>query len=53
MKLGDFVVLPNHIHGILILDNPDGGGDGGGGGCGGVETGHALSLHHQQPFRNK
>jgi putative transposase len=23
--LGDFVVMPNHIHGILILDKPDGG----------------------------
>lgn len=22
--LGDFVVMPNHIHGILILDNPGG-----------------------------
>jgi putative transposase len=25
VKLGDFVVMPNHIHGILILDKPDGG----------------------------
>ena len=32
-ELGDFVVMPNHIHGILILDKPDT-----------VETGHALSL---------
>lgn len=23
VKLGDFVVMPNHIHGILILDKPD------------------------------
>ncbi len=23
--LGEFVVMPNHIHGILILDKPDGG----------------------------
>lgn len=22
VELGDFVVMPNHIHGILILDNP-------------------------------
>ena len=25
VELGDFVVMPNHIHGILILDKPDGG----------------------------
>ena len=24
VKLGDFVVMPNHIHGILILDKPVG-----------------------------
>lgn len=24
VELGDFVVMPNHIHGILILDKPDG-----------------------------
>jgi putative transposase len=23
-ELGDFVVMPNHIHGILILDKPEG-----------------------------
>ncbi len=23
MELGEFVVMPNHIHGILILDNDD------------------------------
>lgn len=39
VELGDFVVMPNHIHGILIIDkhlnnaNVDN-----------VETGHALSL---------
>lgn len=32
VKLGNFVVMPNHIHGILILDSPH------------VETGYALSL---------
>jgi len=44
VELGDFVVMPNHIHGILILDNPDravvvrtv------------VGTGHALSLQPSQ-----
>ena len=24
VELGDFVVMPNHIHGILILDKPNG-----------------------------
>jgi len=24
IDLGEFVVMPNHIHGILILDKPDG-----------------------------
>ena len=23
VELGDFVIMPNHIHGILILDKPD------------------------------
>ena len=61
VELGDFVVMPNHIHGILILNKPDGGiehgvdGGGGGGGDdiggfgddGGVETLHATSLQQQ------
>lgn len=49
VKLGDFVVMPNHIHGILIIDkqstnididnvNNTNNGDN-------VETGHALSQH--------
>ena len=39
-KLGEFVVMPNHIHGILIIDDADIGTDS-------VETRHALSLQHQ------
>lgn len=46
VELGDFVVMPNHIHGILILDKPEGGitsvennTDNGT-----VETEHGLSL---------
>lgn len=27
IELGEFVVMPNHVHGILILDNPDTGKD--------------------------
>ena len=36
VELGDFVVMPNHIHGILILNKPLGAGL--------VETLHATSL---------
>jgi putative transposase len=53
VELGDFVVMPNHIHGILILNKPDGGGghdDGDGGGHGHAQTLHATSLQpNQQP----
>ena len=63
IELGDFVVMPNHVHGILILNKPDGFGGGnqygnhgnaddgnvgdGNVGDGNVETGHALSLQQQ------
>ena len=39
VELGDFTVMPNHVHGVLILDKPDGGG--------GVETLHATSQKVQ------
>jgi len=39
VELDEFIVMPNHVHGILILDNDD---------FDTVETGHALSLLHQQ-----
>lgn len=41
VELGDFVVMPNHIHGILILNKPDANVETG---HANVETGHALSL---------
>ncbi len=54
VELGEFVVMPNHIHGILILNKPDienrnnysidNGNDNG---TVVVETGHALSLRRQ------
>ncbi len=45
VELGDFVVMPNHVHGILILDKPDGGIKQDIGAAPPiVETGHALSL---------
>jgi REP element-mobilizing transposase RayT len=40
-KLGEFVVMPNHIHGILILGDHD---------AAPVETRHALSPQQQQPI---
>lgn len=47
IQLGEFIVMPNHIHGILILNNLDT-----------VETGRALSLAAmpnpgQQRFQNQ
>ena len=44
VKLGDFMVMPNHIHGILILDKPDRGN----GTDADVETLHATSLRKQR-----
>ena len=44
VELGAFVVMPNHIHGILILNDNGVGNDGGN-----VETLHATSLHQPQP----
>ncbi|MCZ4221950.1 transposase [Pedobacter rhodius] len=48
VELGEFIVMPNHVHGILILNNLDK-----------VETGHTLSLPStektigQQRFQNQ
>src|SRR5690554_7950352 len=41
VELGAFVVMPNHIHGILILNGDD---------SGLVETGYALSLRDGQNY---
>ncbi len=35
VELGEFIIMPNHIHGIIILNDGDNNA---------VETGHALSL---------
>ena len=58
IELGEFVVMPNHVPGILILngnndndgnDNDDNdGNDNNNNGNGNVETTHALSLQSQQ-----
>jgi REP element-mobilizing transposase RayT len=44
VELDTFVVMPNHVHGILILNN-----DGQINDTGNVETGHALSLQSTPP----
>ncbi len=46
VELGEFVVMPNHIHGVLILSGNDDNNDHN---DHNVETGHALSL--QQPSK--
>ena len=56
VELGEFVVMPNHVHGILILNdneivnNNETVADDGNG-VGNVETGHALSLPHALSLR--
>jgi REP element-mobilizing transposase RayT len=42
VNLDEFVVMPNHMHGIIIIDTPVMNG-------GIVETGHALSLLRRPP----
>lgn len=50
VELGDFVVMPNHIHGILILNNgSDGDNDDNGANVTVVETRHVLSLPSEPP----
>ncbi len=46
IELGDFVVMPNHIHGILILDKPNRETDRDSETT--VGAGHALRLRSQQ-----
>jgi len=49
IELGEFVVMPNHVHGILILNGNDNNGNNGNDDNGNnVETTHALSLQSQQ-----
>ena len=49
VELGEFVVMPNHIHGILILNgNENDTINENGDGCATVETRHALSLQTSQ-----
>jgi len=55
VELGDFVVMPNHIHGILIIDkkldniDTDNVNNTNNVETGHVETGHALSLPPSSP----
>ena len=47
IEIAEFVIMPNHVHGILVLDN----------GSSNVETRHAMSLQSQtigqQRFQNQ
>lgn len=45
IELGAFIVMPNHVHGILILNNDDNYNNNNNNN---VETGHALSLRSEQ-----
>ncbi|NCC74711.1 MAG: transposase [Sphingobacteriia bacterium] len=47
IELGEFVVMPNHVHGILILNGNGNHNDDDNGNDDGVETTHALSLEQQ------
>ena len=51
VDLGEFTVMPNHIHGIILLGCNDGGDNGGGGDGGGVGARHALPLHTEHTER--
>lgn len=55
IELGNFVVMPNHTHGILIIDKNgalDGGMDGAMGGAMGVETLHCnVSTANATPIQ--
>ena len=48
--LDAFVIMPNHVHGIIIINKTDDGRDAGGGGNGGgnVETQNFASLQQQR-----
>ena len=49
VELGAFVVMPNHIHGILILENPDENKIV----TEGVETLHATSLLYKHNHHHR
>ena len=50
VSLGEFVVMPNHIHGLLLIDKPDNPTDTGHAPV--VDTGHALYLPGKTRFQN-
>jgi len=49
VELGAFVVMPNHIHGILIINNNTDNVNMDIGNTDNVETGHTLSLRRPSP----
>ena len=46
IELGEFVVMPNHVHGIIMINGGNDGAVDNGDSTGIVETTHALSLPH-------
>jgi len=51
VKLDEYIITPNHIHGIIVIDN-DGNGGGGVGGVGGYDHGRDVAmqrLYEQHP----
>jgi REP element-mobilizing transposase RayT len=52
IELGEFTIMPNHVHGIIIINKPMA-GDVVNTGPVVVETGHALSLQQQQIGESK
>ncbi len=56
VKLGAFVVMPNHVHGIIIIDKPDDEQNESASASAYVETQNFASLHQlqsQQQFSSK
>ena len=59
VELGEFVVMPNHVHGIIILNNDRNVGDGGVGDGGGrdvacnVPTETETETEISNPFKNE
>jgi REP element-mobilizing transposase RayT len=46
--MGEFVVMPNHVHGIIIINNPENTNYRNGSVDGSIETLHATSLQSTQ-----
>jgi len=52
-ELGDYIIMPNHIHGIIVINGMDADVTGVVNTWNVVETGHALSLQHALSLPNQ